>query len=200
MCRVGGPRCSDKHLPVEERKTLYQERIKEHIHSLESLDTETDSYSYDETLNALYRTQRSLDLLDGKETSIQHEDWSTILTTIKQPDGGFTIGYDTLISPVRGFCVSPYPQRCQVFDTSEDLTPQDIMTFFENNNDLLKKKDHYIGGWNDPETGKVYLDVSIVTQNSHRARTICEQSDQIAFFDLQRFESVTVNQNASSGQ
>ena len=36
--------------------------------------------------------------------------------------------------------------------------------------------------------------------DAKEARTQCEEKDQIAYFDLQDFSSVTVNQNATSGQ
>ena len=36
--------------------------------------------------------------------------------------------------------------------------------------------------------------------DAKEARKECEDNDQIAYFDLQDFSSVTVNQNATSGQ
>ena len=36
--------------------------------------------------------------------------------------------------------------------------------------------------------------------DAKEARKQCEDNDQIAYFDLQDFTSVTVNQNATSGQ
>lgn len=72
--------------------------------------------------------------------------------------------------------------------------------YCERNKDLLSKENHYVGTWNDPVTGKIYLDVSVNTMDAKEARKQCEDNDQIAYFDLQDFSSVTVNQNATSGQ
>ena len=47
---------------------------------------------------------------------------------------------------------------------------------------------------------KAYLDVSKRYDTAEEARIACEQNDQIAYFDLQTFESVDVNREATSGQ
>jgi hypothetical protein len=46
----------------------------------------------------------------------------------------------------------------------------------------------------------VYLDVSIVTDTAAKAHELALAHDQIAYFDFQTFESVTVDANAKSGQ
>jgi len=74
------------------------------------------------------------------------------------------------------------------------------MDYIKENKELLSKKNHYVGLWNDPETNIIYMDVSVHSMNATTAREQCEQKDQIAYFDLQTGESVTVNQNATSGQ
>lgn len=103
-------------------------------------------------------------------------------------------------SPQVGFCYSPYPERSVEFSSVDDLTLSTYDEYCEKNKDLLSKENHYAGTWHDPATGKIYLDVSINTMDAKEARKQCEDNDQIAYFDLQDFTSVTVNQNATSGQ
>lgn len=92
------------------------------------------------------------------------------------------------------------PERSVEFSSVDDLTLSTYDEYCEQNKDLLSKENHYVGTWHDPATGKIYLDVSINTMDAKEARKQCEDNDQIAYFDLQDFTSVTVNQNATSGQ
>jgi N-acetylglutamate synthase-like GNAT family acetyltransferase len=64
---------------------------------------------------------------------------------------------------------------------------------------MLTQPEHYLGAWHDPASGKVYLDVSVVMQDQNRAHQLALDKDQIAYFDLGNFASVTVNAQATSG-
>ena len=128
--------------------------------------------------------------------------------SVRTPDGGFTYDPERGETITAGFGVSPYPERSKVI-TILDMTDDEIMAaiheFDQDNKDVLSKEGNYIGAWHDPgengkDEGKVYLDVSVVTDSAKKARQISIDHDQIAFYDFQAGESVTVDRNAKSGQ
>ena len=132
----------------------------------------------------------------------------TILDGIHTPDSGATFsmrGTNLEVTiPQVGFCASPYPELSKVFNASNEVTASGLMDYMDSVNnidpDLLGDENTYIGLWNDPESGKVYLDISRRYDTAEQARISCENHDQIAYFDLQSFESVDVDRNAMSGQ
>lgn len=138
---------------------------------------------------------------DKKEVSL-----SNLFSDVGAPDGGATVSIQNskVISPITGFCASPYPQYSKVFDNAEDVNYKALLDYIDNVNkqsdNLFEENDTYLGLWNDPETGKVYLDVSKRYMSAQEARIACEENDQIAYFDLQLFESVDVDRQATSGQ
>jgi len=123
---------------------------------------------------------------------------SSLMSRLSEPDGGFTYQPVSGDEPKEGFAVSPYPKRSFAKDM-KDLTHKDLARFAKANRDLLKRPDHYIGAWHDPESGKVFLGVSIVSKDAARARHLALSHDQIAYFDLSTGKSVTVNRHATSG-
>ena len=137
------------------------------------------------------------------------ENMSDLLKDLKEPDAGATISISTTnnkraIVPTVGFCASPYPEYSKVFNSAKEINHKSILEFMDNveknNKGIFLEKDIYIGLWNDPSSGKVYLDLSKRYHSAKDARIACEQNDQIAYFDLQVFESVVVDKNAKSGQ
>jgi len=124
-----------------------------------------------------------------------------LFNNISEPDGGATFNPVSEKIPSSGFCYSPYPELSKTIKVDDPVAFQDdLNNYFKENKEILNKEDHYIGLWNDPETGVVYLDISVNSMEAQEVREGCEKKDQIAYFDLQSFESVTVNQNATSGQ
>jgi hypothetical protein len=101
--------------------------------------------------------------------------------------------------PVTGYMVSPYPERSDGSYTVETLTPEALARYVTQHRDLLQQPDHYFGGWHDPATGQIFLDVAIRTETAELAEMLALRYDQIAYFDLQAGRSVTVNRAASSG-
>lgn len=122
----------------------------------------------------------------------ESEDYVAILHSIQSPDGGATWDPRTKMSPVTGFCVSPYPERGVVVEDYRDPEKfvRTLNKFRSDNADLFGKPGNYIGLWNNPEDGKVYLDVSRNVASAEEARNICDHNEQIAFFDLQNYSSV----------
>ena len=130
-----------------------------------------------------------------------------VLSDLHSPDSGATISINndkTVTIPTTGFCASPYPQYSKVFESSKEVNFDSVLNFvteIQNIDDEIFSQDEtYIGLWNDPETGKIYLDISKRYHTAKEARIACEENDQIAYFDLQLFESVDVDRKATSGQ
>lgn len=128
----------------------------------------------------------------------------SMVTDLREPDGGFTFNPRTNKAANAGFAVSPYPERSRVIQNVNQLSDREVLgqinSYMSDNADLLSKDKHFLGGWHDPATGDAYLDVSIVESSSGAAYFTGKNHDQIAYFDLQSFESVDIDRNARSGQ
>lgn len=123
---------------------------------------------------------------------------SELHSRISEPDGGFTYSPTTKMAPTTGYAVSPYPQR-SVAVPVEKLSLRDLLDYQLDNADLLSQPDHCFGGWHDPGTGMVFLDVSVVKADEKEAHDLAMKHDQIAYFDLAKMTSVVVNRDATSG-
>lgn len=171
--------------------------------------TELINESENEQVQDNLRTRRAAikkNFESSNGSNLADNNMGEIFTRVKSPDGGGTITKDGRQSPISGFCYSPYPEISQCYNSAEEFAPDqktlqnNLIKFYNKNKSYFKDSNSFIGFWNDPETGKVYLDVSKVTDDAANARSECKQHDQIAFFDLQSYESVTVDPNAKSGQ
>lgn len=115
-------------------------------------------------------------------------------------EGGFTYQVMGGKSPQPGsgaLILSPYSDREQVIGIDE-LKPADLARYVVKNIDKLKKPDHYFGAWVD--NGKVYLDVSIVVHDKSKAESLCKQHKQLAYFDLDKMESVYVQKAGNDSE
>jgi hypothetical protein len=121
-----------------------------------------------------------------------------LLEQINQPDGGFTYQPFTAHSPTEGFALSIHPERSVVLD-ARSMSLTNLVDFVQANRVLLRNPGNFMGAWHDPASGKVFLDVSTVTTNERQARQLALSHDQIAYYDLKRGTSVTVNKDATSG-
>ena len=193
-CPIGG----NEVLFNSPKKALEYADNKNHLEVLNE-NLEEAANPSDPKYDAL-RTDRAQLNLNMKGSQVYVDTVNNVLSTTAEPDGGSTYNPYVKTSPQVGFCYSPYPERSVEFNSVNDLTLSTYEDYCERNKDLLSKENHYVGTWNDPVTGKIYLDVSVNTMDAKEARTQCEEKDQIAYFDLQDFSSVTVNQNATSGQ
>lgn len=152
------------------------------------------SADHDDDRTALYEAS----LLNSAPSPMMSQ--ADILGLVSEPDGGATVDVKGQKMVTSGFAHSPYPERSKVVDV-DDLDYDTIIEYAEGNSDIFGDDDQaYLGLWHNPEDSKVYLDVSVVCTDAAEARADCEVNDQIAFFDLQTFESVTVNPDATSGQ
>lgn len=117
---------------------------------------------------------------------------------IGKPDGGFTYQPKSELQPKEGFAVSPYPER-SFGKKATEISEEDIAEYVLDNEDLWDDPEHFIGAWHDPESGMIFLDVSVVSKDEQAASKLALAKDQIAYFDLQKGKSITVNKNATSG-
>lgn len=134
----------------------------------------------------------------GGAGKINPEGMQSMLSRVAEKDGGFTYQPLSDREPKGGYAVSIYPDRSFAKDVNA-LQFADLKRYVRANKDLLSQPDHFIGAWHDPETDKVYLDISIVSDDEKKAADLASRHDQIAYFDLGKGASVTVNRSATSG-
>jgi len=114
--------------------------------------------------------------------------------------GGFTYQPVTEDMPQPGsknYAVSPYRDREQVIDLLS-LTPEKLAAYVVKNADLLRQPDHYFGGWLDGS--KVYLDVSVVKRSPAQAEALARRHKQLAYFDFEKMETVTITKEKAHGE
>lgn len=134
--------------------------------------------------------------LSPRQVSAQeHLEADTAFDRLRDPDGGFTRDPETGREEMAGFFVSPYPEREKAMMVGE-IHPRHIREFREANDDLFSQPGHYMGGWHDPETGIVSLDVSVKTEFFEEARELAGQHQQVAFYDAHTGNTVDVNATA----
>ncbi len=212
-CPLGG---QSAHFETEdEARASAQVWLEDEYGLVDTIDKKTLELNYNEAKRDLEGFTGSVAETDALRTALsdanealQQEnaskgDIGDRLSEIHTPDGGATFTLDGL-SPTTGFCASPYPEHSKVFNNSSEVTFESLAEYVSNidktNPELFAEPETYLGLWNDPSDGKVYLDVSKRYKTAEAARFSCEENDQIAFFDLNTFESVDVDRNAKSGQ
>lgn len=119
----------------------------------------------------------------------------TILKNVKQADGGAT--FDKYGNFAQGkYYASIYPQYSLIVDNAEQVNSDLIKNYVEKINNvsggLLDKPNNYLGLWNDPETHKVYFDISQSFNNKEQVKNACLEHEQIAYFDSEQGKSVKV--------
>ena len=105
--------------------------------------------------------------------------------------GGFTYEPVDDTSPTSGFSVSIFPDREKSFK-SADMTVGDIEKYLWDNADVWDDKNNKLGGWHDTDTGIVYLDVSVVTDDRETAWDLSRKHGQEGFYDLAAGETIIV--------
>lgn len=193
MCKVGGPRCSDKRPGGREKVKKRIAKLKDKLHTKEMTVDESDTMR-----THISNNQEFLNEGDSETSNI-----SDNIKDIAEPDAGGTFSLDGK-TPTVGFCASPYPEYSKVFNSADEVTVASLTSYVADIRkqapDLMNEDETYLGLWNDPESGKIYVDVSKRYKTAQEARSACENHDQIAFFDLCNLESVDVDRNATSGQ
>ena len=93
-----------------------------------------------------------------------------------------------------GYAVSIYPRRERILPY-RFLSHRQVRTFIRDNWDLLSDPSLgvVVGTWFNPEAGRTHLDVSAHVQDREVAETVGKASKQIAIYDLERFETITLS-------
>jgi hypothetical protein len=102
--------------------------------------------------------------------------------------GGFSYSAVLKKSPQPGqklFAVS-YSKDTEKVVPLDKLTPAELVRYARDHWSDLHRDGYYLGGWVD--SGKCYLDCSIVTDSEEQAVKIAQEHDQLAYFS---FESMT---------
>ena len=121
-------------------------------------------------------------------------DWSARINAMADalsvPDGGFSVnpidGSDLSV----GYAVAVHPEHERVFDGP--VTSNDLHEYIAQAKDALTLPGRVLGGWRDPATGHVYLDVSVVTADLAEAMALARETTQLAIFDFSAMESIPV--------
>lgn len=99
--------------------------------------------------------------------------------------GGFSYHPITGKVPNTGYMVSVYPEYEQFFDNDE-FTPEVLNLYLTQHMHLfLSSEDVYLGGWNDREMRKVYLDIVVNYQDKETAILAAREKGQEAIYDLE---------------
>ena len=119
----------------------------------------------------------------------------TILKNVRQADGGATIDQNGNFATGK-YYASIYPQYSFIVDNANDVTEKTIQNYVKQVNKLsgglLDKDNNYIGLWNDPDTNRVYFDISKSFDNKQAVKNACLEHSQIAYFDSEQGKSVKV--------
>lgn len=104
--------------------------------------------------------------------------------------GGFTVDFDTAAVPVahagiRGFSVGAYPTLSRSFTNySPSRIPDMLVRYIFDNAEFLDKSRHGVGGWVDPSTKKLVLDVVVVSGSRQKSKLIAEVSNQKGIYNF----------------
>lgn len=121
-------------------------------------------------------------------------DWSARISSMADalsvPDGGFSVN-PTDGSDVRtGYAVAVHPEHEKIYN--KRVTSNDLHAYIARAKDALSLPGRVLGGWRDPVTGRVYLDVSVVTPHLFYAIKLARETAQLAIFDFSTLKSIPV--------
>jgi hypothetical protein len=104
------------------------------------------------------------------------------------PDGGFSVDPSDGSDVRTGYAVAVHPEHERVFDGR--VTSNDLHEYITQAKDALTLPGRVLGGWRDPGTGHVYLDVSVVTSDLFYAMKLARETRQVAIFDFSAMRSI----------
>lgn len=121
-------------------------------------------------------------------------DWATRISAMADalsvPDGGFSVNPSDGSDVLTGYAVAVHPEHERIFDGC--VTSNDLHEYVAQAKDALSLPGRVLGGWRDPASGRVYLDVSIVTPHLFYAMKLARETAQLAIFDFSTMESLPV--------
>ena len=121
-------------------------------------------------------------------------DWTTTFTALagelSGPRGGFTVSPVTGTRVTAGYAVSVHPEHEKII--TRRVTALDLHHYVSTARDALALPGRVFGGWRDPDTGSVYLDVSVVTPSLPDAMALADRYRQLAVYDFATGQSIPV--------
>lgn len=124
----------------------------------------------------------------AEETEAMHREYASLLSKVEQ--GGFTYNPISKESPTSGFAVSVTQGREKVIK-ADSISENDIAEYLDANKDIFETtKGANVGGWFDKETGKIYLDISVVTPNKEQAIEMAQKHNQEGIYDLSAGQTI----------
>ena len=127
------------------------------------------------TLNRVIGPKKSRPILRGKKETEEAID-NAFEYTSANPEG-FSIDLGTKTNYHQpGYYVSPYPSKSLV--KTGTLTKKEINDFIIKNKTLLKKEDHFLGGWVDGDV--IHLDVTIKVKKGVAAQVVDGTDEALA--------------------
>lgn len=129
---------------------------------------------------------------DGKSSGSKEAVPSLMLHQAVRKNGGFTVKDHLGDAPKSGYMVSLNKSSERSYRDNE-LKPQHIEAYRQQHAAELKQPGAHLGGWHDPNTKKVYLDVSQHFNNLDHAMQAAKRGKQLAIYDLKAGKSIYTN-------
>jgi hypothetical protein len=132
----------------------------------------------------------------GSPQSI-HGNWSRgtssgQLFNVTTEQGGSTTKLSTGDVPTTGWAVAQRRYSTEI-TADHDPGPDDVKRYIQSRWSALAQEGNYLGTWYDSETGSLWLDVTQVKESGDEAYEWGKQQGEIAIFNLETFEEVTID-------
>lgn len=175
-----------------------------------TLDDLFETVSYDQEVDWRARPELGLETLGGSgsgnfghvgrpgETGGSGPSVGGIAARLHEAGGGFTYSVITKHQPTTGFAVAAHKDTEFVVDKSK-VSGVLLAQYVKKHYALLKQKGNYLGGWHDPKTGNVYLDVTTHVMLHKKAEALGRAGQQIAYFDLAKQREVRIHHGRHAG-
>lgn len=113
----------------------------------------------------------------------------SLADAVTVPDGGFTVEPVTGRDVTRGYAVSVHPECERMIVTPSEA---DLVTYVIDHAPTLSQPGRRFGGWHNPDTGLVHLDVSLVVESLDEALALARDNNQLAVFDFATLASIPI--------
>jgi hypothetical protein len=133
-------------------------------------------------------------LLHNELTKINTYSLEKALADCRVSDGGATIDQNGIPanSPYYASIYPEFEKVVSVDDLSQGLIADYVASVNAVSDGLLTKPNTYLGLWNNPKNGKVYIDISKGFDDRDKVEKACRDYKQLAYFDSEKGESVAV--------
>jgi hypothetical protein len=110
--------------------------------------------------------------------------------------GGFSVHPVSAKSPTTGFMCATVPHAEKIFQSSEEITQPAIQSYLDQHKDFLSENPKlHLGGWIDPDTEKVYLDLSEQFEDEASAVAAGIKHNQLAVWDVANKREVRIRRD-----